>query len=253
LKGNGRTDENEERWMKRWLTGGAVVLLALAVLGLSGWRLHKSRSYQVFGELIQRVETSDSAVALTFDDGPTPGFTAEVLQIFERAGVRATFFVVGEDLERWPGESRALVEAGHELGNHSYSHRTLVLKGPSSVRSEVVRTDSLIRAAGYTGEIHFRPPYGKKLFVLPWVLSRLGTKTVMWDIEPESFGAVARDPVRLREHVLERVAPGSIILLHPFFESRRPTLEALPALIEELQKEGYRMVTVSELLDGAES
>lgn len=239
--------------MKRWLIRGAVVVLLLAVVGRSGWKLHKSRSYQVFGELIQRVETSDSAVALTFDDGPTPGFTAEVLEILERAGVRATFFVVGENLERWPSESRALVEAGHELGNHSYSHHTLVLRGPASVRSEVVRTDSLIRAAGYAGEIYFRPPYGKKLFVLPWVLSRLGTTTVMWDIEPESFAAVARDPVRLREHVLERVSPGSIILLHPFLESRRPTLEALPALIEELQERGYRMVTVSELLEGAGS
>ena len=202
---------------------------------------------------MQRVETSDSVVALTFDDGPTPGFTQEVLEILERAGTPATFFVVGSNVERWPLDARAMVEAGHELGNHSYSHRRLVLKSPSFIRSEVLRTDSLIRAAGYSGEIRFRPPYGKKLVALPWVLSRLGTQTVLWDIEPESFGAVAADPVRIREHVLERVSPGSIILLHPFFENRRPTLSALPELIEELQDRGYRFVTVSDLLDGAGS
>jgi chitin deacetylase len=192
-------------------------------------------------------------VALTFDDGPTPGFTGEVLEILHRAGARATFFVVGSNVEQWPADARAMVAAGHELGNHSYSHGRLVLKSPWLVRSEVLRTDSLIRTAGYTGEIHFRPPNGKKLVVLPWVLSRLGTRTVLWDIEPESFGAVARDPGRIREHVLERVAPGSVILLHPFFESRRPTLTALPGLIEDLQERGYRLVTVSELIDGAGS
>lgn len=228
--------------------GMALVLLALVCLG--AWKLHKSRSYQLFGELIRRVETSDSVIALTFDDGPTPGFTQEVLDLLESTGARATFFVIGSNVERWPVDARALVEAGHELGNHSYSHRQLVLKSPAFIRSEILRTDSLIRAAGHAGEIHFRPPYGKKLVALPWILSRLGTRTVLWDIEPESFEAVAGDPVRVREHVLDRVSPGSIILLHPFYESRRPTLNALPGLIEELQASGYRFVTVSELLNG---
>jgi peptidoglycan/xylan/chitin deacetylase (PgdA/CDA1 family) len=158
--------------MKRWIRGVVVALLLLVLLA-GTWRLHKSRTYQLFGELVRRVETPDSLVAITFDDGPTPGFTDEVLEILGRTGTPATFFVVGSSVEENPDQAAALVAAGHELGNHSYSHRTLVLKGPSSVRSEVVRTDSLIRAAGYTGEIHFRPPYGKKLFVLPWVLSRL--------------------------------------------------------------------------------
>lgn len=239
--------------MNRWLAGGSVGLLLLVVVGLGAWRLHKSRSHQLFGELVNRVETSDSVIAVTFDDGPTPGFTAQVLEILDRAGARATFFVVRSHVEHWPMDAKAIVEAGHELGNHSYTHGTLVLKSPGSVRSDLLRTDSLIRSVGHRGDIHFRPPYGKKLVVLPWVLSRLGTTTILWDIEPESFGAVASDPVRIREHVLERVSPGSIVLLHPFFESRRATLSALPGLIEELQAMGYRLVTVSELMDAAGS
>jgi peptidoglycan/xylan/chitin deacetylase (PgdA/CDA1 family) len=235
--------------IRRWLVGGLIALLVLLALAAGAWRLHKSRSYQLFGELIDRVETPDSVVALTFDDGPTAGFTDEVLEILERADARATFFVIGSNMALWPDEGRALVEAGHELGNHSYTHGRMVLRSPAFVRSEVVRTDSLIRAAGYTGVIRFRPPYGKKLVALPWVLSRLGVQTVMWDIEPESYQAVASDPARIREHVLERVSPGSIILLHPFFESRRATLEALPSLIEALQSRRYELVTVSELLE----
>jgi peptidoglycan/xylan/chitin deacetylase (PgdA/CDA1 family) len=235
--------------MKRWIRGVAVALLLLVLLA-GTWRLHKSRTYQLFGELVRRVETPDSLVAITFDDGPTPGFTDEVLEILGRTGTPATFFVVGSSVEENPDQAAALVAAGHELGNHSYSHRVMVGRSPGFVTREIARTDSLIRTAGYAGPIHFRPPYGKRLVVLPWVLSRTDRTTVLWDIEPESDPAVARDPDSILTHVLERVAPGSIILLHPFFEARRPTLEALPRLIDELRARGYRPVTVSELLDG---
>ncbi|MEJ2503232.1 MAG: polysaccharide deacetylase family protein [Gemmatimonadota bacterium] len=234
--------------MKRWIPGVAGTLIVMGLLTAGAWRLHESRTHQLFGELVPRVETADSLVALTFDDGPTPGFTQDVLGILDRAGTRATFFVVGSDVEANPDEAAALVAAGHELGNHSYAHRHMVGRSPAFVTREITRTDSLIRAAGYAGPIHFRPPYGKRLIVLPWVLSRLDRTTVLWDIEPESYPDVARDPDRIREHVLARVAPGSIILLHPFYEARRPTLEALPRLIEDLRDRGYRPVTVSELL-----
>ena len=235
--------------MNRWIRRVALALPLVLLLLAGAWRLHKSRHYQLFGGLVRRVETPDSIVALTFDDGPTPGFADEVLQILGRTGTPATFFVVGSSVEANPAAAAALVAAGHELGNHSYSHRVMVGRSPGWVTREIARTDSLIRVAGYEGPIHFRPPYGKRLLVLPWVLSRLDRTTVLWDIEPESFPDVARDPDRIRAHVMERVAPGSIILLHPFFEARRPTLEALPRLIDDLRARGYRPVTVSELLD----
>jgi len=236
---------------KFWLTVTGLTLLADIALIAVVWELHDSRTHQLFGDLVSRVERSDSAIALTFDDGPTAGFTDEVLDILAGTGTRATFFVIGSDVERHPEEARALVAAGHELGNHSWSHRPLVLRTPETVWQEIVRTDSLIRAVGHTGPIHFRPPYGKKLVVLPWLLDALDRTTVMWDVEPESDPDVASDAARIRDHVLENVAPGSIILLHPFFEARRPTLDALPGLIRDLRSRGYRFVTVSELISDA--
>ncbi len=230
-----------------------VVVAVLVLFAFGGaaalWRVSKSRTFQFFGRIVARVETPQKLVALTFDDGPTPEATAEVLRALREKGVRATFFVTGGELERNAEAGRSIVAAGHQLGNHSYSHGRMVLVTPAYVRREVERTDELIRGVGYGGEIFFRPPYGKKLFALPLYLSRRGRTTVTWDVEPDSdaeadAGAVTRE-------VLSQTRPGSIILLHVMYPSRAETLKAVPLIIDGLGREGYRFVTVSELLAAA--
>ncbi|MHB1413637.1 MAG: polysaccharide deacetylase family protein, partial [Chloroflexota bacterium] len=104
------------------------------------------------------------------------------------------------------------------------------------------------RAAGQTGPITFRPPYGKKLLLLPLYLAQTGRVSVMWDVEPDSYPEVAADPERIVAHVSERVQPGSIILLHIWPESRAASREAIPSLVSALKEQGYTFVTVSELL-----
>src|SRR5687768_11377327 len=101
------------------------------------WRLHKSRTTQIFGGLITSVRTTDSIVALTFDDGPVPVHTDSVLAILAREQVRATFFVIGSSLARHPALTRRIVMAGHELGNHSFSHERMVLMSQDRIRREV--------------------------------------------------------------------------------------------------------------------
>jgi len=206
------------------------------------------RGYQFFGEIVSSAPAADSVVALTFDDGPTPGYAEAILAVLDSFNVKATFFVTGRETEANVEQARRLVEAGHELGNHSYSHSRMVLMAPSRVRDEIERTDRAIRSAGYTGSIHFRPPYGKKLFTLPWYLSRHQRKTIMWDVEPDSYAEVARDADTLSAYVIEHVRPGSIVLLHVMFESRATSMAAVPAIIEGLKARGYRFVTVSELI-----
>lgn len=217
-------------------------------LAWAGWHLSKSRSYQLFGTLVTRVETADSVVALTLDDGPAPGFTDSVLTILADSNVRATFFVVGVPLAEHVDLARRIAQAGHELGNHSYSHHRLVFKTPAYVRHEIQSTDTLIRAAGQRGAIHFRPPYGKRLVILPWLLSRSGRTTVLWDVEPDTYPEIARDPARIVDHVVRNVRPGSIILLHVETLGRAPGRAALPTLIGALRAAGYEFVTVSELM-----
>jgi len=222
-------------------------------LVVAGWELSNSRSYQLFGELVTRIEVADSLVAITFDDGPIAGVTDSVLATLALRHARATFFVVGSALAQHPDLARRMHEAGHELGNHSYSHRALVLKTPAFVRREIADTDSLIRAAGQSGPIHVRPPYGKRLVILPWLLSRENRATILWDLEPDSYPDIARDPARIVEYVVKNVRPGSIILLHVEIPRRTSERVALPALIDSLQRAGYEFVTVSELMHRARS
>lgn len=226
----------------------AVVVLVLLGGAAALWQLSKSRTFQFFGRIVPRVETSQRLVALTFDDGPTRDGTAEVLRILRERNVRATFFVTGGELEQNMDAGREIVAAGHELGNHSYSHERMVFVTPSYVRREVERTDELIRAAGHAGEIYFRPPYCKKLLALPLYLSRHNRKTITWDVEPDSELPADADAAAITRHVLERTRPGSIILLHVMYPSRAETMKAVPLIIEGLERDGYRLATVSELL-----
>lgn len=230
------------------LVTGSAAVAGVLVLAWGGWTLSKSRSLQLFGELVTRVATADSVVALTFDDGPVPGYTDSVLAILADSSVHATFFVVGGAVAAHPDLARRAVSAGHELGNHSYSHHRMLFKTPGYVRREIHDTDTLIRAAGERGLIHVRPPYGKRLVILPWLLSRTDRLTVLWDLEPDSYPAIAREPGRIVEHVMRGVRPGSIILLHVETPGRGPARAALPPLIGALRAAGYELVTVSELL-----
>jgi peptidoglycan-N-acetylglucosamine deacetylase len=230
----------------------ATVVVVIAVAA-AAFQISKSRTFQFFGEIIPRVNTRQKVVALTFDDGPTPGVTEEVLSVLDEEGVKATFFVVGEELERNLEEGRKIVAAGHELGNHSYSHKRMVLKTPSFIESEIERTDQLIRQAGYQSTIHFRPPYGKKLILLPYYLSRTSRKTITWDVEPDSYPEVAADSNKIVAHVMEKVRPGSIILLHVMYKSRDESRKEVKGVIAGLKGEGYSFKTVSQTLDAQET
>lgn len=227
------------------LLGLIVAIIALAV---SGFQISKSRTFQFFGELVPRVNTQQKAVALTFDDGPVPGGTEEILSVLNEGGIKATFFVTGAELEQHPEHGRKLVAAGHELGNHSFSHSRMVLKAPSFVKSEIERTDELIRQAGYQGSIHFRPPFGKKLLVLPYYLSQHSRKSITWDVEPDSFPEVGSDANKIVEYVLANAKPGSIILLHVMYPNRKESLKSVKGIIAGLKNRGYEFKTVSELL-----
>ena len=227
----------------------AVLTLLLTPLVLyTAWQVSNARTFQLFGEMVSRVDTAEPLVALTFDDGPTPQFTEEILAILSEKGVRATFFVTGAELERNMAGGERLARAGHELGNHSYSHVRMLGCSYAFVRDEIERTDELIRRAGYSGPIQFRSPYGKRFLTLPLYLSRTGRRNIFWDVEPESYPYVAADADRITEHVLARARPGSIILLHVMYGNRAPSMRAVPRIIDGLRERGYRFVTVSELL-----
>lgn len=224
-----------------------LILLSLLLIGGLLFQISKARSFQFFGKLINRVETSEKVVALTFDDGPTPRTTEEVLKILAEKNIKATFYVIGQNADQYPKQLQKIVEQGNELGNHSYSHQRFLFKAQSFIDEEIKKTDQLIRQAGYAGEITFRPPNGKKLFGLPWYLSKHEIKTIMWDIEPDTY--YQGNVENITRHTLDNVKPGSIILLHPLCDNNcEADRQALPKIIDGLTAEGYRFVTISQLL-----
>jgi peptidoglycan/xylan/chitin deacetylase (PgdA/CDA1 family) len=122
------------------------------------------------------------------------------------------------------------------------------LKSFAFTRDELERTDSLIRRAGYRDEILFRPPNGKKLFVLPYYLQQTNRKTIMWDVEPESYSELAGSSEKITQHVLEHTRPGSIILLHVMYDDRGESVKAIRGIVNGLKQRGYAFKTVNELL-----
>jgi peptidoglycan-N-acetylglucosamine deacetylase len=202
-----------------------------------------SRTYQLFGGLTERIETNQKVVALTFDDGPTKNVN-QILSLLDKYNAKATFFLIGEEIEKYPEEAKKIVDAGHQIGNHTYSHNRMVFKTPSYIKEEIQKTDQLIQKAGYKCEIDFRPPNGKKLVGLPYYLNKHNRDTITWNIEPDSYYTNASDKVN---YVTENIKPGSIILMHPMYDDTGKELQAIEGVLQALSNEGYTFVTVNKL------
>jgi peptidoglycan-N-acetylglucosamine deacetylase len=226
-----------------------AVALALAIVMVGGavYALSKSRTLQLVGRVEHRLPTSERVVAITFDDGPTPAYTERILGELGRRNVPATFYLTGEECERYPEQLSKVVASGNEIGNHTYSHGRMLFMPDSRIAEEIERTDTAIRGGGYRGPITFRPPGCKRLLSTPLYLERTGRVTVTWDLEPDSFKGVESSSGAIVDYVMARVRPGSIVELHGMYASREPTLRALPELLDRLSEAGYRFATVSQI------
>ena len=227
------------------------VLVLLGILISSAYGLYvlmNSTTYQVAGEIIPRVETDKKVIALTFDDGPST-YTNEVIAILKEKKVSATFFLIGNQIEDNMNDAKMIVQEGHQIGNHSYSHPRFIFKSTSFVEEEVEKTNSLIREAGYNGPLTFRPPYGKKIVALPQYLASKNIPTITWDVDPLQKLPPTASSQEIADFVVQNTRPGSIILLHPWYDGNGSSRAAIPVIIDQLKEEGYTFVTVNELLE----
>lgn len=233
------------KWVQKlviFITFLGLTLVTICLLNA----LSRTTKFQVFGELVNHVDTKEKVVALTYDDGPNPPYTNQLIGILERNQIKATFFVIGNIIEKHPATVRLVLSKGHELGNHSYSHQKMTSENPSFIRSEIEKTDQLLRQLGVKEEIHFRAPYGRKLFVLPYLLAKMNKKNILWNVNPHDYKAMNSEVIE--NYVLEHVTPGSIILLHDGGGDRSRTVAATESLIKKLGERGYTFKTVSELM-----
>ena len=188
-------------------------------------------------------------IALTFDDGPDPAWTPRVLDQLADLRVNATFFLVGERAERGPDVVRRMVAEGHEVGNHSWSHRNLWLCGPRATSREIGRAHERLATLAGTPPRHFRPPWGMVNAAMFAAVRHVGERCVFWSIQPEGQRPVPAG--RQVDHVLRRAHPGAIVDLHdaegpPAAPER--LVEALPPLVAGLRERGYAFTTVAGLL-----
>ena len=225
----------------------AAYLMAGAVPAF--WGAYTWGSHLLTLGAVWRGSRERRAVALTFDDGPDPEHTPRVLDVLARAGVRGTFFLIGRRAARAPELARRIAEAGHDLGNHTWSHPSLWRCGPAETEREIVDGHAAIARAAGVPPRFFRPPWGKTNLAMFGTLRRLGTPCVFWTVQPEGRRPV--DPTGQARRALARVRPGSIYDLHdadgvPGAGGR--LVEYLPGLIAALRGEGYALAPLRELL-----
>lgn len=222
----------------------ALLLAASALWGAYTWGSHLLTLGSVW-----RGRRSARAAALTFDDGPDPVSTPRVLDVLQREGVKATFFLIGRRAAEAPDLVRRIAAEGHDLGNHTWSHRSLWLCGPHETEREIRRGHEAIAAAAGSAPRFFRPPWGMtNLAVFP-LLRRLGTPCVFWTVQTE--GQRPADPALQLRRAERRVAPGAILDLHdadglPGAGAR--LVQALPAMIAALRGQGYTLAPLRDLL-----
>jgi peptidoglycan/xylan/chitin deacetylase (PgdA/CDA1 family) len=191
--------------------------------------------------------SGERAVALTFDDGPDPVYTPQILDVLARYEVKATFFVIGRRVDAHPEMVRRIVAAGHAVGSHGYSHAILRGVWPGEITTELDQSDAaLYRAAGIRTRL-FRHPGGMQGAFLPFVARAGGWRVVVWSVDPRDYTQPAAGEIARR--VLEAAHPGAIVLLHDGSpdgnKSREQTVAALPAILEGLRAGGYRIVPVT--------
>ena len=187
-------------------------------------------------------------IALSFDDGPHPRLTPVILKILEEYGIKATFFMVGENVGYYPAAARAVVEAGHEIGNHTFSHRKFGRLEEEELRREILFCEEAIASVSDSPVRFIRPPEGQMSDTMRRVIGASDYRVILWDVDTRDWAHTP--PAEITRHILDTVQAGDIILMHDFIGYDSPTPEALRAVIPALLERGFHFVTVGELVEG---
>jgi peptidoglycan/xylan/chitin deacetylase (PgdA/CDA1 family) len=227
------------------LIGSASLLAGAAAIYHATYSVRS----QWLGSTDWRGRADLQAVALTFDDGPGPD-TERILDVLAQHQVRATFFMIGSHVERFPQTAKRIVAGGHEIGNHSYSHPIYLYRSAGETRRQLERTQAVIAATTGISPRLARPPCGVRTPAYFRAARRLGLRTVQWDVA--GFDWKRRTGRQIARDVLRKARTGSIVLLHDGDSERKhdrqETVAALPLIIEGLHARGLRIVPLTQLL-----
>jgi peptidoglycan/xylan/chitin deacetylase (PgdA/CDA1 family) len=242
---------------RRFLSRRKCMALCAVALALSLWSFNThSKAWpadQPIGRYIEHVATQEKVISLTFDDGPNEPYTSRVLKILRDNNIRATFFLIGKNVEFFHDAAQEIVREGHVIGNHSYSHPFFLALEPSKYeRMQIDLNEQILERVTGVHSTLFRPPRG---LYTPWLLraaARRGLISVGWSEDGSDWHDISS--AEIAGKILKRARPGNIILLHDGLNlvhgvDRSRTVDALPVIIANLKAQGYRFVTIPELLD----
>lgn len=196
------------------------------------------------GITFNSVHVDGPYIAMTFDDGPSATLTPKLLDLLATHHIKATFFVIGENVAEHPEIVARAAREGHEIANHSWSHPNLGKMSDDSVRRQLRQTDDAIKNATGNRPTLMRPPYGSiTAREKRWIHDEFGYDIILWDVDPYDWKRPG--PAVVRARILKETRPGSIVLSHDIHPG---TIEAMPSTFDELEAKGFKFVTVSELI-----
>lgn len=236
---------------RRALILAAATSLAAPALSRSAQAQSVSSSFAGRGPILRgidatvtRIPTAQPLVAMTFDDGPHPSLTPQLLDMLAARGLRATFYVIGRNAARYPQILQRMVAEGHEIGNHTWSHPSLHGHSSASILSQVDRTNAAVYEAVGRPPVTMRPPYGNLYDNQRLMLfQQRGMPTIIWSVDPQDWQRPGSSVVARR--IVQGSHSGGVVLAHDIHSA---TVRAMPAALDGVMARGFRFVTVSELI-----
>jgi peptidoglycan-N-acetylglucosamine deacetylase len=213
----------------------AIILISLAFISIAA-----------YAQIIY-CGTDIKQIALTFDDSPSFKYTSKVLDILKKENVKATFFVLGNKVERYPEIFGEIVKGGHEIGNHTFYHSRITSLDNDRMMNELTMTSDIVKKLTGKRTEYFRPPFGSFNIGERKMIENAGYKFVLWSVNADDFyhlGWGMRTPASIVKRVMRGIKGGDIILAH---DDSQQLVDALPVIIEDLKNKGYNFVTLSKL------
>lgn len=232
-----------------------IILVIFISLAIASFCIFFDEAVLVRKKSVFHVNRAEKVVALTFDDGPSPLWTSKILDELKSANIKATFFMLGEHVAKYPEIARRVAEEGHEIGNHTYDHHVLLYYTLEELEKEIKDTERIIQKATGKTTRYFRPPKAWLTAQEKEKIKELGYRVILWSLNSKDW--VTFDDKYIVEYLAGHVHPGDIILFHDsggVFSAeggdRHETVKTIPRLVDKLRQMGYKLVTISELLEG---
>ncbi|MDD4899567.1 MAG: polysaccharide deacetylase family protein [Candidatus Omnitrophica bacterium] len=229
------------------------ILAFLIALGVALFTIFFDQAVLVRKGTIYRVPESKKLVAITFDDGPSPVWTPQILDALKKANIKATFFMIGEHVLKYPEIARRVAAEGHEIGNHTFDHHVLIYYKMDELEKEVNEGEAVIKQVTGVTTNYFRPPKAWLTNSEKKKLKEMGYQVILWSLNSKDW--VTFDDKYMIRYLVHHIHPGDIILFHDaggVFSTeggdRHETVLTITRLAEKLRDRGYEFVTISELL-----